>query len=250
MIFSMIGTAIRALELIRTKGAINALLTWPKFSLAAYSIVSRLKRAGVDPSTIIDVGANVGQFAVASSKLFSEAAIYPIEPDPRLIEELRRNVGPNTAVAVHQTAVGDSVGMSTFYVNCDPQVSSLLPLGSDRIESFPDSKVVEEIKVPVKTLDSIFNGISLQEPIFVKIDVQGYEDRVIAGAEKFLKRVRWVMIEVSFSQLYDGERDFSSIVEMMESHGFYFVRPLNFHMSPRTGDIIEMDALFESGGRR
>lgn len=155
-----------------------------------------------------------------------------------------------TAENVRVTAVGDSVGTATFHVNRDPQVSSLLPLGEDRIESFPDSRVIEEITVPVTTLDVLFDGVTLAEPILLKIDVQGFEDRVIAGAGVFLKRVQWVLMEVSFSKLYEGERDFETIVSLLKAHGFRFVRPMNFHISPKTGEIIEMDALFEAMGKR
>ena len=74
--------------------------------------------------------------------------------------------------------------------------------------------------------------------------MQGFEDRVIAGAGTFLGRVRWVLMEVSFSNLYDGERDFETIVNLLKLHKFRFIKPMNFHLSPITGEIIEMDALF------
>lgn len=242
----MIARILRILELLNTPGALSALLKWPRFSLAAYQIISRSKLAGVQPMTVVDVGANIGQFAVASSRLFQGVAVFPFEPDPRVAEQLRKNVGMPVSENVRVTAVGDSVGTATFHVNLDPQVSSLLPLGEDRIESFPESKVVKEITVPLSTLDVVFDEVTLAEPILLKIDVQGFEDRVIAGAGVFLKRVRWVLMEVSFSKLYDGERDFQTIVELLKKHGFRFVRPVNFHISPRTGEIIEMDALFEA----
>jgi hypothetical protein len=57
-------------------------------------------------------------------------------------------------------------------------------------------------------------------------------------------------MEVSFSKLYEGERDFESIVELMDSQGFRFVRPVDFQVSPKTDEIIEMDALFEAVSRQ
>jgi FkbM family methyltransferase len=168
----MIARMLRILELLKTRGAFSALLKWPKFSLAAFQIISRAKLAGVQPKTVVDVGANIGQFAVASIRLFQGAEVFPVEPDhPRIAEQLRKNVGMPVAGNVRVTAVGDSVGTATFHVNRDPQVSSLLPLGEDRIESFPDSRVVEKITVPVTTLDVLFDGVSLAEPILLKIDV-------------------------------------------------------------------------------
>jgi methyltransferase, FkbM family len=142
-------------------------------------------------------------------------------------------------------AVGERDGTIAFNVNADSQVSSILPLGDDRQRAFPKSVVTQQISVPLATLDSIFSGIPLAEPILLKIDVQGYEDQVIAGASYFLNSVRWIVMEVSFARLYEGELDFMSIAALMAKHGFRFVRPLNFHQVGKSLDIIEMDALFE-----
>ena len=241
----MIAKLMRLLELLITDKAIIALVTWPKFSLAAYKIISRLIRAGVEPKIVIDVGANAGQFAVAANKLYPGATIYPIEPDPRVADLLQKNVGKAIAKNVMITAVGDLPGIAQFHVNRDPQVSSLLKLGADRIESFPNSDVIEQINVPVNTLDTLFSTIILDGPILLKIDAQGFEDRVIRGASQLLKRVSWILIEVSFSKLYEDEKDFISIYRLLQTYGYEFVRPMNFHISPKTGDIIEMDALFK-----
>ena len=240
----MIAQIYRFLELLTTRGALLAIFKWSKFSLASYKIISRLKLAGVKPITVVDVGANVGQFAVAAAHLFDGVKVFPIEPDSRVAERLISNVGKDTAKNVRISAVGERVGIATFHMNKDSQVSSLLKLDVDRMESFPDSRVLNSVPVSLSTLDVMFDGVILSEPVLLKIDVQGYEDRVIFGAREFLKRVKWILIEVSFSKLYQGERDFNSIVALLRESNFVFVRPINFHISPVTGEIIEMDALF------
>jgi len=232
------------LTLLEFKGAIRAVVTWPKFSLASFIIISRLKRAGVSPRTVIDLGANVGQFAVATANLFEGAKIFSVEPDPRTAEVLKKNLRAIKQATIFVVAVGDNVGEAEFYVNKDTQVSSLLKLGSDRVRDFPQSTVDEKITVPVTTLDILFQGQNIEKPILVKIDVQGFEDRVIRGGKDFLKLAEWVLMEVSFADLYEGERDFITLLELMDEHGFRFLRPLNYHTSPLTGQIIEMDALF------
>jgi FkbM family methyltransferase len=234
----------RAMELLQTPGAVAAWLTWPKFSLASFSIMRRMERAGLRPATIIDVGANVGQFAVAACKTFKGATVISIEPDSRIGEKLRRNLRKEARANVLVTAVGDRVGEVDFNVNRDSQVSSVLALGPDRARAFPSATVVSTIAVPITTLDALFCDKKLEEPILLKIDVQGYEDRVVAGAGKFLGRVHWVLMEVSFGRLYEGERNFESIHSLMKDAGFEFVGPMNFHSSPDSAAIIEMDALF------
>lgn len=236
------------LTMLEFSGAIKAMMSWPKFSMASFLIISRLKQAGVMPRTVIDVGANVGQFAVAASRLFDKARIFSIEPDPTTAEILRKNTEGEDSVEIVVTALGESVGEAKFFVNRDSQVSSLLPLGDDRISAFPDSTVQKELNVSLSTLDVLYSEIGLQQPILLKIDVQGFEDRVIRGGVKFLAQVEWVLIEVSFAELYRGEQTFQVMMSLLKENGFEFFRPMNFHISPLTGDIMEMDALFKRIG--
>lgn len=247
----MLLTKIRTLlSILEFKGALGAMLAWPKFSMASFAIVSRLKQGGVYPATVIDVGANVGQFAVSAARLFGSAKIISIEPDERTAEKLRKNLAAEKNAEILVTAVGDFDGEASFHVNMDSQVSSILELGKDRIAAFPQSTVVEEIRVPVATLDTLFMQRELNKPILLKIDVQGLEDKVIRGAAKFIKEVQWVLMEVSFADLYKGEMNFWGIAVLMEKVGFKFVRPVNFHISPTTGEIIEMDVLFHKAESR
>lgn len=248
----MFSPANKMLEIAGSKGALKAALTWPIFSLASFKIVTRAKRAGVSPRTVIDVGANKGQFSVACLELFDGAAVFSIEPDQAVAGVLRSNLKKkhDRRVTVDVCAISSEVGQVTFHVNSDSQVSSLLPLGQDRKTYFPRSMVEREVVVPANTVDSLFNERSMQEPILLKIDAQGAEDLVLEGAVETLRRVRWIIIEVSFKKLYEGEKSFMQITEKLASHGFHFVRPLNVHLSPQTHEIMEMDALFETVGTR
>ena len=232
------------LTMLEFKGVIKAIVFWPKFSMASFLIISRLKRAGLLPKTVIDVGANVGQFAVASSRLFDGVHVFSIEPDPKTAEVLRNNTKGESCVDISVVALGETVGEASFFVNRDSQVSSLLPLGEDRVSAFPESTVEREMKVKILTLDVLFSDRRLEKPILVKIDVQGFEDKVIRGGSKFLSQVDWVLIEVSFAVLYKGEQDFQCILSLLNESGFEFMKPMNFHTSPLTGEIMEMDALF------
>jgi FkbM family methyltransferase len=236
----------RLLELMAVPGALPAALRWKKFSLAAYLILTRLREAGVRPATVIDIGANEGQFSVAASHLLPDALLYPVEPDPDTAARLRANLPPAAAERVLVTAVGERSGSVQFQVNADSQVSSVLPLGEGRRQAFPEATVQRTVTLPMDTLDALFRDRPLPGPVLLKVDVQGYEDRVIEGGAALLRGIRWVVLEMSFARLYDGEKDFMAMVELMRRHGFRFVRPLDFHTSGRTGAIIEMDGLFEN----
>ena len=234
----------RLLTLLENKGSVIALLTWPKFSFLSYLLVSRLQKQGLLPGTVLDVGANVGQFAVASAKLFPKAHIYSFEPEPESFEKLRKNVSRFNNVEIFPVAIGDSTGEIDFYVNTYCQASSALPLSQARRTAFPDAKVSKTIKVKVLTLDEALEDITLEPPVLLKLDVQGYESKALFGAGEILKKIDYVLVETCFEPLYEGEVVFRELLEMMEGYGFRFSRPINCAASPVSGEIIEMDVLF------
>lgn len=234
----------KMLSLCEDRRALSALLTWPKFSLESFLVMSRLARQGISPKTILDIGANVGQFAVAAAKMFPDATVYSFEPDPDTVQALRKNVSAIERVKVRELALGEEPGEVVFNVNKNTQVSSILPLHPGRLEAFPDATVTKTINVPLDTLDRVFRNVEMESPILLKIDVQGYEDRVLKGAVELLQRVDYILFEASMKQLYEGERTFVEMIKLMEGFGYVFLRPLNHHVSPLNGEVIEMDVLF------
>lgn len=224
---------------------LRAAVTWPKFSFTSFNMVSRLARQGIVPRTVIDVGANVGQFAVAAAKLFPDVTVHSFEPNPACVTQLSKNVGPLGNVSVYPLALGEQEAEMAFHVNSHSHSSSILPLANNHKEAFPDAREVKTIKVKVSTLDKVFAGVELPATVLLKLDVQGYEEQALLGAIETLKRVDYVVLEVSFKPMYQGEMLFMKIVHLMEGYGFSFLRPVGLLPDPHTGEIIQMDALFQ-----
>lgn len=230
--------------LLENKGSFKALLTWPKFSFLSYLLVSRLLKQGILPRTVLDVGANIGQFAVASAKLIPDVKVHSFEPEPDSVEKLRKNVSGLSNVKVYSIAIGDVTGYVDFHVNTYSQASSILPLSTARQKAFPDAKIADTIKVKLSTLDEALAGIRLEPPVLLKVDVQGYESKTLFGAGEILKKIDFILIETCFEPLYEGEVMFRELLDIMERYGFEFLRPINWVASPVSGEIIEMDVLF------
>lgn len=223
---------------------LRAVLTWPKFSLTSFLMVSDLLRQHIVPSTIIDVGANVGQFSVASAKLFPGVCIHAFEPNPNSVTALSKNVRYLNNVLTYPLALGERIGMTEFHVNQHSQSSSILPLEYMHMEAFPSAREAATISVELSTLDKVFEDIELPAPALLKLDVQGYEGKVLSGAKKTLKRMDYVLLEASFKPMYMGEMLFMDVIRIMMECGFVFLRPVCFLRDPRTNEIIQMDALF------
>lgn len=233
-----------AISLLADGGAPKALATWPKFSVTSYFMVSRLAKQGILPATILDVGANVGQFAVASAKLFPRSRIHSFEPVPECVETLRKNVSGLGNVTVHPIALGDEKGEVAFHVNAHTHSSSILPLADAHRDAFPEAREADEISVEVSTLDAVFSGVEFDGPALLKLDVQGYEPQTLRGGVETLARIDYVVMEVSFKPMYEGEMLFMDVAGMMEERGFRFERPVGWLEAPDTGEILQMDALF------
>jgi len=211
-------------------------------------MVSSLKRQGIEPKAVIDVGANVGQFAVACAKIFPGIVVHSFEPLPECAERLQQNVAKLEHVRVYPIALGRQGGKVAFHVNSHSHSSSILSLGERHRRAFPTAREIGAIEVPISTLDREMSAVTLERPVLLKIDVQGYEAQVLEGASATLSRVDYVLLEVSFRPLYEEEITFMDIARTMEGHGFEFLRPLDWLRDPHSGEVLQMDALFVKSG--
>jgi Methyltransferase FkbM domain len=100
------------------------------------------------------------------------------------------------------------------------------------------------VNLPVDRLDDIVNNFALQEPILAKIDVQGFEDKVIAGGQETLKKCRLVILETSFDTLYEGQPLFHDIYKLMIGMGFKYAGSMGQLLDPKTQQCLQSDSLF------
>ena len=207
-------------------------------------MVSALKRQNIRAKTVLDIGANVGQFTVAVAKLYPGVQVHAFEPVPESFLKLRKNVSKLENVSVYQMALGDAEGETMCHINSHSQSSSLLSMSKEHHSAFPDAQEINQVPIKISRLDTIFANQRFDSPILLKIDVQGYEAQVLRGGEETLKRTQHVVAETSFKTLYQGELLFMDLVRLMEPRGFHFIRPVGWLSDPRTSEILQMDALF------
>lgn len=243
-IHTAIEKVVQILPYLFDRRTIKAVAAWPKFSIASYTAALSLFRSGIRPATVIDVGANIGQFAIAAANIFGNPAIYAFEPIPSCVGKLKANTSQLSNVRTFQAAVGAMNGKTRFHVNTFDQTSSLLKFNRSSRMHFRGLRPLETIWVNIVTLDTIFRNSSLHKPVLLKIDVQGGEKGVIEGARETLKRIDFVLMEMSFKPLYRGESLFSEMLDVMQSLDFAFVRPVDFFKSPRSGEMLQADILF------
>jgi FkbM family methyltransferase len=146
-----------------------------------------------DFRTVLDVGANTGQFALFALHRFPQARVYSLEPLGSALDKLREVT--STRVTVLPYAASSAAGEATLHITAENDSSSLLQPAED--------EVVADAQIVTRRLDELVTD--LERPVLLKIDVQGYELEVLRGSERLLGSIDQILVECSFRQLYAGQ---------------------------------------------
>lgn len=196
--------------------------------------------------TIVDVGANTGQFAKLMHRQFPIARVISFEPLESCHAELEALLGGIAGSRIIKAAVGERTGIATMNCSEFSPCSSLLPGTKLLGEDFAEAAKVRTIQVPVVRVDDALKDETLDEEILVKFDVQGFEIPAMLGAEELLKRARIVVCEVCFfRKLYDGQPLFDEIYRELFDRGFRFMGNAEQSLRNTDGRVVEADAIFE-----
>ena len=116
---------------------------------------------------------------------------------------------------------------------------------SAHLNAAPYSLTVGQEKIDVITLDSeIQKWEAVRAPIFLKIDTQGFEEEVLAGAELTIKLVAAVQIELSLVELYQKQKLFDYFLEYFKKREFMLFDVIPGFSDPKTGQLLQFDAIF------
>ena len=198
--------------------------------------------------TVIDVGANTGQFARYIRSILPDATILCFEPLPGPFAQLRDWAEREGRGRIHafNLALGEHADVVEMFEHVDHSPSSsILPSTAVSHTLYPQTRRHESVEIKMDSLDEFLkrSGITLVPEVLIKLDVQGYEDRVIRGGLSIFAAARVCISEIDFDSLYDGQCSFRDVWALLDRSGFQFRGNLEQTYAP-DGHAVFADSVF------
>jgi FkbM family methyltransferase len=195
---------------------------------------------------VLDIGANVGQFASELRSVGFLGGLVSFEPLSRAHHDLSKAASRDAKWQVHpRCAIGDHDGEIEINVSKNSVSSSILPMLEAHFSAAEDSAYVGSEKVPIFRLDSVAPAYlkKFRHP-FLKIDTQGFEWQVLDGAREVLPVMHGVLCEISLVPLYEGQHLWMDMIRRLEGEGFTLWSIQQGFIDPQDGRTLQVDAIF------
>lgn len=177
-----------------------------------------LKSTGYQPSHVVDIGANRGNWTREVRQFFPQSRYTLFEPQANLKQEMEDLLG-DPLVNLNVKGVGKACSEMLFTIH-ERDDSCSLAWSAERAAQMGYA----QIKIPVVTLDSYIESNHLEWPDFIKIDAEGYDLEVLEGATKCLEKATLAMVECAVCNP-NMKNTALAVIAFMDLKGF---RPLDF----------------------
>jgi FkbM family methyltransferase len=195
---------------------------------------------------VLDVGANAGQFGTRLRALGYAGDIVSFEPLAEAHARLQATarVDPRWQAAP-RAAIGDHEGTIAINVAGNSTSSSVLDMLESHRTATPESAYVGKENVAITRLDKAAAPfIGQNARLYLKIDTQGFEAQVIAGARQTLARAAAVQLEMSLAPLYAGQPDFTALMQQMAGMGFTLWGLWPGYVDEASGRLLQIDTIY------
>jgi FkbM family methyltransferase len=211
-----------------------------------YQVVKDALRAA-RADAVLDVGANIGQYGDLVLEAGFAGDLISFEAIPSVHERLVAHARARSRkwLVAPCAALGSKAGETVINIAGNSVSSSLLPMRSEHVAAAPESAYVRTEVVRVERLDEL--AAKLLRPdqrLMIKIDTQGYELEVLAGATGLLPQTMALQLELSLVPLYENAPAFVEVIQYLESRGFALFSIAPGFKDRRSGRLLQMDGIF------
>lgn len=195
--------------------------------------------------TILDVGANEGQFAHKLIELDFDGKIFSFEPIEAVFQTLQKNASPFPNWTPVHMGVGRQPGEHIINVSENLASSSLYAVNNESVSVDPTTRTSRQESIKVTTIDTFMreNG-PLEKELLLKLDIQGYELEALHGALENLSQFKLIQAELSFTKVYEGAPLYNEVIAFMERYGFEIFTFIPAFIDSKTGRMLQADGIF------
>ena len=202
--------------------------------------------SSMEMATVVDIGANRGQFSLAARRCFPTARILGFEPLPGPAGKFGQVFAADTDVRIIQVAIGPQAEQRQLHVSRSDDSSSLLSITERQSSLFPGTEEDRVMAVEVAPLSKFVDADEVAHPALLKLDVQGFELEALRGCESLLGVFDAIYVECSFVELYRGQALLADVVDWLQQHGFRLQGAYNLCYDAQ-GLAVQGDFLFVPG---
>jgi FkbM family methyltransferase len=225
---------------------IHLKLTHSNFNWENLQLTHALASAGINPDTILDVGAHRGEFAIAALTTYPKARVHAFEPLPLPFQTLQRLHKKYPNLTPHQAALSNQRAECEIRITSATQSSSLLPLHPNHTTAYPHifetGATHNTTAVP---LSEIWDSLNCAGSVLLKIDTQGTEFQILQGALPHFPNIHHILIETATRPMYHHQTLFPEITTFLKTHNFDFQFPFHLHFAA-SGAPTQFDALYSN----
>lgn len=200
-----------------------------------------IKQHGIE--TVLDVGANVGQFARGLRDGGYRGRIISFEPQKIAFDALERARSADPHWTARQLALGEKAGNLKLNLSANSYSSSFLTPEAATLRNEPSVGYIGSETVPVERLDALWPSLDCGRTL-LKIDVQGFEQEVIVGAGDRLSEIELLFLEVSLVPVYEDEPLIETMLAFLRTKGFAPVWIGPAFVDRSTGQMYQCDVAF------
>lgn len=194
---------------------------------------SQLRRLGFKPNIIFDVGASDGTWSVELANIFPHANYFLFEPLPECQSKLENLVKTRSNFRYFDCALGA----------CDAVIDFNQHAGQSSFFASPQW-LGKKTRVSVHPLDELLSKQSIPWPDLLKADIQGYELEMLKGAGKCLENCSFLLLELSWLQIYEGGCTAGEVMGYLAERGFHVFDICSYSMRPLDNRLVQSDVLF------
>lgn len=192
--------------------------------------------------TLIDVGANNGQFSLLCINFNKNLKVFAFEPITHCF--MKYNAIFKNFPLVHSFNVGlGDKSRESLKINISKSKDSSSFLAQKRQQIFfPGTEEISSCKVKLRTLDDYYKRFSKQKNVLLKIDIQGFEKKMLLGSTKSLQYIKYIIIELSFIELYKSQPLFDEIYSFLLNSNFLMKDII--YIYKKNNSLVQGDFLF------